>query len=110
MGAVLLDPAVADPALGAALMERVGSAERLREAVEKSERLQRPLADNHYDLFAAHHSHLRRFAPAFLAAFSFRVNRQGEPLLEAVALLEELNAAGKRRVPEDAPRSFVPKG
>lgn len=62
--------------------------------MEEPERLVRPLDDNYYDFFVAHHAYLRRFAPAFLAAFSFRANGQGEPLLEAVALLRELNVGG----------------
>lgn len=92
IGVVLLNPTVDDSDLRAALLERVGSAERLREAVEDSEKLVRPLDDNYYGFFAAHHARLRRFSPAFLAAFSFRATRQGEPLLDAVSLLKELKA------------------
>lgn len=108
IGEILLDPATADENVRVAVLERVGSAERLQELVEESDRLGRPLDDNYYGFFVGHHARMRRFAPAFLEALTFRSGKQGGALLVAVALLKELNASGRRQIPGDAPRSFVP--
>jgi TnpA family transposase len=108
VGEIVLDPRVPDAELRQAVLGLVGSAERLEELVEESGRLARPLDDNYFGFFVGHYAHLRRFAPAFLGAFSFRSGSQGETLLRAVESLKELDASGKRRVPADAPRSFVP--
>src|SRR3954453_1960262 len=49
---------------------------------------------------------LRRFAPALLGALQFRAARDKAPMLAALGLLRELNRAGKRDVPPDAPMPF----
>ena len=105
---VLLDPAVDDADVRAAVREKVGPPEELLDLVEEAERLMRPPDDNHLDFFAARYPYVRRFAPAFLSAFSFCAGRRDDPLLGAVDVLLGLDAEGKRAVPEDAPVGFVP--
>ncbi len=51
---------------------------------------------------------LRRYAPAFLDAFTFRASRR-EPALAAVETLRELNQSGRKQVPPDAPMPFSAK-
>ena len=67
-----------------------------------------PSDDSGLDFLRKRYGHLRRFVPAFLAAFSFRSNVDPDPLLKAVDLLRRL---GERRGPS-LPRStavdFVP--
>ena len=46
---------------------------------------------------------LRRFAPILIEALAFRAARNNDPMLAALELLQELNRAGKRDVPPDAP-------
>jgi TnpA family transposase len=92
VGEILLDPEVSDAEVRPAVLERVGSAERLGELVEESGSLARPLDDNYYGFFVDHYAHVRRFAPAFLGTFAFRSGRQGEALLEAVAPLAQRRA------------------
>lgn len=108
IGRLLLDPGVPDERVRAAAYDLGGSPERLLRAVEECERLARPVDDNYFDFLAQRYSHVRQFAPAFLSAFDFRGGRAGDPLLAAVELLREMNAAGKRLVPDDAPLGFVP--
>jgi TnpA family transposase len=108
VGLILLDPTVEDAAVRAAVHERLGPPERLLMAVEEAERLMRPPDDNHLDFFAARYPYVRKFAPRFLSAFSFRSNRPDDLLLRAVVALRELDTEGKRAVPEDAPLGFVP--
>jgi TnpA family transposase len=50
---------------------------------------------------------LRRYAPEFLDAFEFRAAPASEDVLKAVKLLRDLNANNLRKVPADAPRSFI---
>ena len=45
------------------------------------------------------YAQLRRFAPAFLAAFEFDAPAAGHDLQAAVTLLRELNRTGKRHPP-----------
>jgi hypothetical protein len=46
---------------------------------------------------------LRKFAPAFLEAFSFSVPEAGADLQDALELLREHNKSGKRKLPDDEP-------
>ena len=109
LGSILLDPAIPDGEVRAAIYEHVTSPDRLRSAVEESEKLMRPLDDNYFDFLAERYSYLRQFAPAFLEAFEFRSNLREYPLLVAVELLKKLNAEGRRRIPDGAPLGFVPQ-
>jgi hypothetical protein len=51
---------------------------------------------------------LRRFVPRFLAAFEFRSNTPGDPLLAAVELLKALDRDGTRQLPHRPPAAFLP--
>ena len=68
----------------------------------------RPEQDEYYEFLAARYSYIRQFAPAFLDAFTFCSNRAPDLLLDAIQLLRQLNAEGRRRVPETAPLEFTP--
>jgi TnpA family transposase len=49
---------------------------------------------------------LRKFAPDLIEALEFRAVRAGDPVLAALKLLVELNQAGRRDIPPDAPMPF----
>ena len=58
--------------------------------------------------------YLRRFSPTLLAALEFEADPAGgsphaDALVRSVAVLRTMNEAGKRRVPDGAPASFIPK-
>jgi hypothetical protein len=78
-------------------------ADKLLAAVEECDQLVRPLDHSYFDFLARRYSHIREFAPAFLHAFKFRSNRNSDPLLQAVELLQNLNQERRRAVPADAP-------
>jgi hypothetical protein len=63
----------------------------------------RPLDDNYFDFLTGRYTYVRQFAPALLSAFTFRANRRGEPLVEAVSVLNRI----KMKVLENAPVDFV---
>jgi len=52
---------------------------------------------------------LRRFAPAFLEAFSFTLPDAGADLQAALSLIKEQNRTGKRNLPDVVPMPFAAK-
>ncbi len=106
IGRILLAPDISDADLREAIRRYLPD-ERLREKVEQSEKLVRPLDDNYFDLLAQRYTYIRSFSPRLLASFAFRSNLGHDPLLEAVELLRGLDEGKKRKVPEDAPLDFV---
>lgn len=50
---------------------------------------------------------LRRYAPAFLAVLKLRAAPAAKDVLEAIEVLRAMNTDTARKVPADAPRSFV---
>ncbi len=103
---VLADPAIPDQQVGVLLRERIGMSE-LRAAAAGG---WKPLPRDHGRLSAlqASYSYLRQFTPDVLAVAGFRGGPGTAALIEAVEVLQELNRQGGRKVPEDAPASFVP--
>src|SRR5947209_8928025 len=81
---MVLDPQIADPNLRTQIYKRHPK-ERLQAAMEESARLMRPADDNYFDFLTTRYTYVRQFAPVFLSAFTFRANRRGEPLVEAVS-------------------------
>jgi hypothetical protein len=81
--------------------------ERFVASVSEAEALALPQSFDYLDFLEAGHHHVRRYAPQLLEAFEFCAAPSARPLLEAVEVLKEMNEKGKRKVPEDAPISFV---
>ena len=52
---------------------------------------------------------LRRFAPAFLEAFSISLPDAGADLRDAIDLLKDHNLTGKRKLPDEVPMPFPAK-
>ena len=50
---------------------------------------------------------VRRFAPAFLASFTFRASRPNDPFLSAVEVLRRCYAEGRSILPKSVPTSFL---
>jgi hypothetical protein len=103
---VLADPAIPDQQVGVLLRERIGMGE-LRAAAAGG---WKPLPRDHGRLSAlqASYSYLRQFTPDVLAVVGFGGGPGAAALMESVEILKELNRQGGRKVPEDAPTSFVP--
>jgi len=102
----VLDPAVADDAVGSLLRERVGM-DRMRAAwAARQQRL--PRDHGHLSMLDASMPYLRQFAPDVLAAVRFAGGVGTDELLRAVSILAELYATGARKVPAGAPAGFVP--
>jgi TnpA family transposase len=107
LGRVILNPAIADAELRTTIYQRIPPPV-LRRAVEESDQIVRPLDESYLDFFETRYGYLRQFAPTFLHTFTFHSNRTPDALLEAIALLRDLNTSQRRTVPDDAPLAFVP--
>jgi hypothetical protein len=107
IGDVVLDTAVSDPGVRAAIFQRVSRA-KLTQAIEETAEIVRPKDDGHFDFFATHYGYFRRFVPRFLELLEFEGSSHHEALLIAVGLLRALDAAGaSREIPSTAPVDFI---
>ncbi len=89
-----------------ALNEMIGW-ERFVQSVAEAEGLALPANFDYLDFLEAGHAQVRRYAPALLEAFDFEAAPSAGPLIEAVGVLKEMNEKGGRKVPDNAPTSFV---
>lgn len=90
-------------------MESVMSWEDFVKSVDEAEKLARPGEFDSLALVFDRYPQIRRYAPQFLDTFEFRASPASEDLLKAIRLIRELNTSRTRKVPEDAPRTFVRK-
>ena len=106
IGSLILDDEIADDQLRERIFQAV-KPENLSEAVAECPVIMRPVDDNYFDLWASRYGYFRRFVPHFLKALEFASDRHHEDLLNAIKLLKKMNIEGRRKLPEDAPTSFI---
>ena len=104
---LLLDEDVADDEVRARAWEAMAP-ERWAAAREQARAILRPLDDHHYAQLDGRYSHLRRFVPALIAALRFEAVPAACPLTDAIDVLRELDATGRRTLPDTTPTGFVP--
>jgi TnpA family transposase len=114
IGRLVLDGRVADADLRRAILDRVPE-DALREQVEEAEAWTAAHRGEVFPRVADRLPYLRQFSPSLVGALDFEVDPAGgstraRALVESVDVLRAMNAGGKRRVPPDAPTSFIPKG
>ena len=104
---IITDPQIGDEEIGGVIRgERIGW-ERLRSALAQAKpRL--PRDHGHLAALDSSYGYLRQFTPHVLAAVPFAGGIAATELLDAVRVLREMNAAGSRKVPEQAVTGFVP--
>ena len=64
-------------------------------------------AGRFFDHLDRRYAWLRQFTPAVIDAFKFCARPTDPDLVDAVAVLSELNRTGRRKVPDDAPTGFA---
>ena len=90
-----------------AVIEDAVGWERFVESIGEAEELALPADFDYLEHLEGQYRRLRGYAPALLEAFEFSAAPPAEPLLQAIGVLKEMNASGKRKVPDDAPTGFV---
>ena len=80
---------------------------RFESTVAEAQELAQPEEFDFLGLLDDRYGSVRKFAPLLLAEFEFRAAPAAAELLRGVEVLRELNASGKRLLPQDAPTAFV---
>ena len=81
--------------------------ERFRATVAEAEALARPETFDAYQKMGEHYAGIRRWSPAFLAAFEFESVPTSASLMRAIEVLREVNRPGASVLPKSAPTGFV---
>ena len=80
---------------------------KFESAVAEAQTLAQPEAFDFLALLDDRYSSVRKFAPLLLAHFEFHAAPAAAELLQALDLLRDLDASGKRTLPEHVPTGFV---
>jgi TnpA family transposase len=110
LGELILDDAVGDAELRSRLFESVPREELAARVEGLAEWVSGKKSDAFHG-FIRRYSMLRRFSAKLLDALDLVRDTQTAdvPCLPALAVLKEMNAAGKRKLSVDVPTDFVPK-
>ena len=81
--------------------------DRFRSTVAEAGALARSEEFDPYQALGEHHAGIRRWAPAFLDAFTFQAVPAAASLMRALDVLRTMNRAGSTRLPATAPTGFV---
>jgi hypothetical protein len=110
LGRIILDDAISDEELRAQLFALVSR----EELVACMDKIGEWVSGKRSDLFhgiVRRHGMLRKFSPALFDSLEFTHDIEGEQsaCLRALQTLKELNATGRRKLPEDVPTDFLPQ-
>lgn len=90
------------------LLQTIITWEKFVATVEEAEQLARPADFDYLDQLEDHYNQLRKYSRRLLESYQFQASAgPSVSLLEALNLLKEMNAAGKRKIPDGAPAVFV---
>ena len=90
-----------------AAIDKVMPWERFCTTVAEAEALARPEEFDPYQKLTEHYAGVRRWAPAFLEAFTFQGVAATTPLMRAIDTLRRINKAGATTLPKSAPTAFI---
>ena len=83
--------------------------DKMVESVEEAKKLTRPGNYDYLDLLDSKYNQLRKYTPSLVKYLEFSsTNKSLEPLVEAIKVLNDMNETKKRKVPDNAPLSFIP--
>jgi len=92
-----------------AAIESVLPWDAFTESVTEAEKLSQPEDFDYLERIGDHYTQIRRYAPALLKVLRLKAAPAAQDILKAVETLKALNADNTRKVPQDAPTSFVKK-
>ena len=87
---IVLDPTVSDQDLRDAILARVGRG-RLEEAIGRLREHVRPVEEGHRERLLGSYGTVRRFLPLLLDTLDFQATDAGEPVLEAIRALRDID-------------------
>src|SRR5450755_1387980 len=90
-----------------AAIENVLPWPKFESTVAEAQILAQPEEFDYLGLLNERYGTVRKFAPLLLAHFEFHAAPAAAELLQALDLLRDLNASGKRALPEHVPTGFV---
>ena len=90
-----------------AAIEAVLPWSKFESTVAEAQTLAQPEEFDYLALLDERYSSVRKFAPLLLAHFEFHAAPAADELLQALNLLRDLNASGKRTLPEQVPTGFI---
>ncbi|WP_075790634.1 Tn3 family transposase [Massilia putida] len=77
------------------------------QSVTEAGQLAQPESFDHLSLIGEQYSTLRRYTPEFLDVLKLKAAPAAQAVLDAINVLREMNMTGARKVPDDAPVTFV---
>jgi TnpA family transposase len=87
-----------------AAIETVLPWSEFEQSVTEAAQLAQPQTFDHLSLIGEQYGTLRRYTPEFLDVLKLKA---AQAVLDAIDVVREMNATGSRKVPEDAPTSFI---
>lgn len=109
LGRIVLGDTVPDAEVRRAIFDAVDE-DRLSEQLDATDAWLTGTYSHVFNLVVKRFHYLRQFSPTLLDSLAFRREKGAETtLVKAIELLQEMNDAGKRKLPEDAPLGFIPK-
>ena len=79
----------------------------LQARFKEAEELASPCKLNPLRFTENQYPQMRRYTPELLEHFDFQAAKGGQEVLDAITLIRDMNHAGKRKLPDDAPMSFI---
>ena len=108
MGKILLDAGISDQEVRSVVFEQVSREKLEKEMLELDDWLNGK-HDEIFPLMMRNFSYLRQFAPNLLDHLPIESeSAENESLLQAINLLRQMNAEGKRKIPDDVSLGFIP--
>lgn len=80
---------------------------RFEATVAEAQTLAQPEEFDYFGLLDERYGSVRKFAPLLLSSFEFHAAPAAAELLQVLDVLRDLNASGKRALPEHVPTGFV---
>jgi TnpA family transposase len=90
-----------------AAIEQILPWDKFQSSVTEAKSLAQPEAFDYFALLSERYASIRKFAPMLLANFEFQAAAGTADLLRAIDILRDMNATGKRTLPDEIPTSFV---
>ncbi|MGI9057149.1 MAG: Tn3 family transposase [Ktedonobacteraceae bacterium] len=104
---IVLDPEIPDAQVRPRIYEAVPQAQ-LQTVHDESGTKARPENGQAFDLLDHHYSFLRAFLPDLLMALTFTGTSAAKPIVAGISALKRMDAEGRRKLPADAPKDFLP--